>query len=103
MNASFESALSFVLTGLWRATWQATLLAGAVLIIQRLLRNRLGGRGRFALWTVVVVRLLLPVLPQSRWSVFNVTQLAHPAKVSPVVVDQRPQAEFLSRRSNARR
>src|SRR6476619_5708313 len=85
MNAAIESALSFVLTGLWRATWQATLLAVLVMILQRVLGKRLGGRGRFALWAVVVVRLLLPVLPESRWSVFNLARLRAPETSNAVV------------------
>ena len=74
MNTAIESGLSFVLNGLWRASWQASLLALVVLVAQRLLGARLGGRGRFALWAVVVVRLLLPVLPESRFSVFNLAK-----------------------------
>src|SRR5438045_216013 len=92
MNASFESALSFLLTGLWRATWQATLLACVVLIVQRVLERRLGGRGRFALWAVVVVRLLLPVLPESRFSVFNLSRA--PASAPKVVSVDRVEDEI---------
>ena len=87
MNATIESALSFVLTGLWRATWQATLLALVVLLIQRVLGKRLGGHGGFALWAVVVVRLLLPVLPESRWSVFNLARSRGSETSSTVVVE----------------
>jgi bla regulator protein BlaR1 len=85
MNA-LESTLSFVLNGLWRASWQATLLAMVVLVIQKLLGKRLGGRGRFALWAVVVVRLLLPVLPESRFSVFNLAK----SKTQPAAVTVAP-------------
>lgn len=71
MNHPIESALAFVLDGLWRATWQASVLAMVVLLVQRTLHRRLDGRARFALWSIVLLRLLLPVLPESRWSIFN--------------------------------
>src|SRR3954463_3587356 len=71
MNPTFDSAVTFVMTGLWQATWQASALALVVLIIQKLLGSRLGGRGRFALWAVVLIRLLLPVMPESRFSIYN--------------------------------
>src|SRR6478609_1762910 len=85
MNASFESALSFVLNGLWRASWQASVLAIVVLVIQKMLGRRLGGRGRFALWAVVLVRLLLPVMPESRFSVFNLAKTRATEVPKPVV------------------
>ena len=44
-----DSHLSFVINGLWRASWQASMLAAVVLIVQWALGNRLGGRGRGAL------------------------------------------------------
>ena len=74
MISELDSILSFILTGLWQATWQASALAVVVLSIQWMLGKRLGGRGRFALWAVVVVRLLLPALPESRFSVFNLAK-----------------------------
>ncbi|MGE4180397.1 MAG: M56 family metallopeptidase [Limisphaerales bacterium] len=50
-----------------------TSLHGALLIlivwgIQRVLRQRLGPAWTFALWGLVLVRLSLPSLPESRWS-----------------------------------
>ncbi len=74
MIQHLESHLSFIVNGLWRASWQASVLAGIVLIVQAILGKRLGGRGRFALWAIVLLRLLLPVLPESRFSLFNLAQ-----------------------------
>ena len=75
MNAAFNSIWdllhSAILPGLWRASWQASILALIVLAIQTLLHNRIGGRGRYALWALVLIRLLLPGLPESRLSLFN--------------------------------
>lgn len=87
MNASLESALSFVLNGLWRASWQASILAIVVLILQKILGKRLGGRGRFALWAIVLMRLLIPVLPESRFSVFNLMHRSKQPVAAPVAVE----------------
>src|SRR4051794_21318727 len=86
MNAILNPLMSFVLTGLWQATWQASALALVVLIIQKTLGKRLGGRGRFALWAIVLVRLLLPAMPQSRFSVFNLVREKKTTAVVPQVV-----------------
>lgn len=88
----------WLLNGLLRATWQASVLAAVVLLIQFALGRRLGGRGRHMLWSVVVLRLLLPWLPPSPLSVFN---LANPVQVAlpiasspevPVIRDIQPAA-----------
>src|SRR5689334_2829546 len=93
MNASLESALSFVLNGLWRASWQASLLAIVVLLVQKVLGRRLGGRGRFALWAIVLIRLLVPVLPESRFSAFNLFhKTSHPVLTN--VVGGEPEHEI---------
>jgi beta-lactamase regulating signal transducer with metallopeptidase domain/Tol biopolymer transport system component len=69
------------LTGvLLRVSLQASLLIALVLFLQRLLGKRLAPRVRYALWLLVVVRLLLPVSLESGVSVFNFT-MAAPAEV----------------------
>jgi beta-lactamase regulating signal transducer with metallopeptidase domain len=52
-----------------RASWQASLLILVVLLLQKVLR--LPPRWRFALWYLVIARLLLPAVPTSSWSMFN--------------------------------
>jgi len=52
------------------ATWQGSLLAVCVLALQWALRKRLPARWSYGLWGLVVVRLLLPVLPQSPTSMY---------------------------------
>ena len=59
------------LSWLWRASWQASVLALLVLMVQGLLRSRLSPGWRFALWWLVLARLILPVAPSSAWSVYN--------------------------------
>jgi|GEM_PF-2504926 len=51
------------------ASLRASLLTLAVLLIQTALRQHLSARMRYALWLPVLVVLLMPVLPQSRWSI----------------------------------
>lgn len=58
---------------LWllKSSLQAALLVGVVLLIQWLGRRRLSARWRHALWWLVVLRLLIPVVPESGFSLFN--------------------------------
>jgi beta-lactamase regulating signal transducer with metallopeptidase domain/uncharacterized GH25 family protein len=55
---------------------QAGALVLLVLAVQWLFRRRLAGRWRFALWWIVLARLLLPFNPQSVVSLFNIIQPA---------------------------
>lgn len=59
----------------------ATTLKGSVVIVlvalaQLAIGRRVQARWRHALWLLVVVRLLLPVAPPSRWSLFNLLPVA---------------------------
>src|SRR2546421_5600869 len=67
--------MNFSLTGvgewLLRASWQAGVLAILILVIQWLAGSRLSARWRYNLWMLVVLRLVLPVLPATHWSVHN--------------------------------
>lgn len=65
---------------IWRASWQATVLAVGVALLLRCCGERLAPRWRFLLWTVVLVRLLCVVTPGSPWSIFNVTQMQSAAE-----------------------
>ena len=58
----------------WRASWQASALAVAVLAAVALLRGRLSPAWRYGLWSLVLVRLLLPLAPQARWSVYTLVE-----------------------------
>jgi beta-lactamase regulating signal transducer with metallopeptidase domain len=64
---------------LWEASWQATLLAAVVLVVQWILRRQLSARWRDALWLLVLARLLLPTLPHTRFSAYNWLPWNHPA------------------------
>ena len=56
---------------LLRATLQAAVLVCMIVLIQLLLRDRLGARLRYCLWLLLLIRLVLPWAPESRLSVFN--------------------------------
>ena len=77
-------------TGLAVASLEASALIVIVLLIQRLLRPALGSAWSFALWFLVLLRLSLPTLPVSSWTLPRPieslrTQLwALPATLSPV-------------------
>ena len=73
------SDLTFHWSGLqeWllRASWQAAVLAGLVLLAQRVLGVRLTPAWRYRLWLLVVVRLVLPFQAPSVGSVHNLARL----------------------------
>ena len=56
---------------LWTITWQSAILAAAVGIIVALFGRWIQPRWRYLLWSVVLLRLLLPVLPPSPWGVWD--------------------------------
>ncbi len=71
----------------WEMSWQAALVAVVVLGILSVSGRKLPPGWRHALWLVVLVRLLLPVLPASPVSLFQWTALPRtipqPASVAP--------------------
>ncbi|MGE5608769.1 MAG: M56 family metallopeptidase, partial [Bacillota bacterium] len=56
---------------LLRSSWQAAVLAVLVLLAQWALKSHLSPRWRHNLWLIVLLRLLLPALPPSPLSIFN--------------------------------
>ncbi len=56
------------------ASWQASALAVAVLAAVTLWRGRLSPAWRYLLWSLVLVRLLLPLAPPARWSPYNLAE-----------------------------
>ncbi|MHC4398688.1 MAG: M56 family metallopeptidase [Planctomycetota bacterium] len=58
------------------ASWQAAVIAGIVLLVCLVLRDRMSARWRCALWLVVLARLLMPTVPESRLSLFNLAAAA---------------------------
>jgi beta-lactamase regulating signal transducer with metallopeptidase domain len=71
----------------WRATWQASVLAALVVAVQLIVGRRLSARWRHAMWMLVLVRLALPVIPSSPLSMFNLAPKQAPVVVAPVTMD----------------
>lgn len=69
MSGLFQA--SAVLQWVWRATWEASLLCLLVWAIQTSLRRQLPAQWSFALWWLVIVRLLIPASVPAPWSAFN--------------------------------
>lgn len=74
----FQSALRSldgIIQWTWTTSWQASVLVLMVWAMQQIGRGRLAPRWQYALWMLVVARLLMPWTPASPWSVFNVQRL----------------------------
>lgn len=67
LNMQFQPFFEWLL----RTTWQASLLIFMILLIQIVLRGRLGIRWHYCLWLLLLVRMAMPWTPQSRVSLFN--------------------------------
>lgn len=90
------NTLTQIFDWLLAASLRASLLTLATLLIQAAFRRHLTARMRYALWLPVLVVLLMPVLPQSRWSIEHVFQAppqaapSIPAAVLPMRVEPAP-------------
>ncbi|MEQ1748248.1 MAG: M56 family metallopeptidase [Prosthecobacter sp.] len=87
------NTLELIFEWLLQASFRASLLTVAVLLIQRMLRRYLSVRWQYALWLPLLIVLLMPVLPESRWSVASVFTFDVPAINLPpvsVVADAMP-------------
>ncbi|MGH7601527.1 MAG: M56 family metallopeptidase, partial [bacterium] len=56
---------------LLQTSWQASILAALILVLQRVFRKSLPPAWSFGLWLILIVKLLLPVSPSSQFSLFN--------------------------------
>ena len=105
MNAAeFLQALADAGAAVWRASWQASVLAALVFAVQLTFGRRMPARWRHTMWLLVLVRLALPVVPSSPLSVFNLAPQARPATpVAPApdaFVAPTPVAEHSNVRTN---
>ncbi len=70
---------------IWEISWQASLIVLAVLAVQSTLGRWLNPRWKSALWLLVLIRLLLPVLPETPWSAHQLVPTPVPVEVSSVI------------------
>lgn len=76
----------------WEASWQASVIALLVMAVQLAFARWLAPRWRVAMWSVVFIRLLLPVSPSSDWSIFNLMPRS-PVIVESVIFIERPDSQ----------
>ena len=66
------NTLDLLFDWLLQVSFRASALALCVLLVQSMLQRHLSPRWRYALWLPVLIVLLMPVLPESRWSADSV-------------------------------
>src|SRR5436190_16380495 len=69
--AAMQASLDAVVDWMLRASWQAGMLAMIVLALTWMLRRWISPSARYALLLLVAARLVMPAMPQSALSVFN--------------------------------
>jgi len=84
MSVFFLHNLEAIFSWILAASWQASVLALLVLAFQFALGPRLNPRWRYALWLLVLVRLVLPALPESALSLFQFAPPAPASLIDPV-------------------
>ena len=57
---------------LWRCSWQAGITVILILACRYLFRRWISPAWKTALWWLVLLRLAIPVIPASNWSLYNV-------------------------------
>jgi beta-lactamase regulating signal transducer with metallopeptidase domain len=84
------NSLTALFDWLLTASFRASVLVLVVLAIQWAFRRQLAARARYALWLPVLIVLLTPVLPQSRWSIENVFKTDEKPVSMPLIVQTAP-------------
>ncbi|PHD42563.1 methicillin resistance protein [Bacillus toyonensis] len=72
INVLIQTYLSTFFDWLLETTIMASILVGFILCIKVLLRNQLTARWHYALWLILIVRLLLPWSPDSSYSLYSI-------------------------------
>jgi len=73
---------------LLRTTVQASLLICLILLLQVVLRGKLGPRWCHALWLLLLIRMAMPWAPQSRASIFNLIPPSIPQRQTEYAQDE---------------
>lgn len=72
MDMLIHTYLSTLFDWLLETTIMASVLVGFILCVKVLLRNQLTARWHYALWLILIVRLLLPWSPDSSYSLYSI-------------------------------
>jgi beta-lactamase regulating signal transducer with metallopeptidase domain/Tol biopolymer transport system component len=81
---------------LLRTTVQASLLICLILLLQVVLRGKLGPRWCHALWLLLLIRMAMPWAPQSRASIFNLIPRSIPQRQTEYAQDEIAEDAFKS-------
>lgn len=80
MSPFLTQSPEVIVDWLIRTSWQVAALVGLVLVAQVAFRRWLTPAWRHALWMLIVLRLLMPIVPASAFSLFNLAdKLMSPA------------------------
>lgn len=63
--------LELVFQWIVKSSLMASILAIAILLIRYALRNKLGAKWQYAIWLLLIIRLLIPYDIQSPWSIYS--------------------------------
>src|SRR5829696_6514566 len=88
LSSVLAAAEPVVAAWLVRTSWQAVVLIALVAAVQLTFGRWLSPRWKYALWTLVFVRLLMPVLPASPTSIFNARVPQAPVKMTVARAEQ---------------
>src|SRR5438105_4072172 len=73
----FHSLLPTTFAWVWETSLATVVLIGVVLLVQFAFQKFLPPRWRYTLWLLVVLRMLMPAVPASRSSIFNLGGALH--------------------------
>ena len=76
---------------LWRITVGSWITAGAIISLRLLFRKHLSAKSKYLLWLLLLVRLMLPVLPESPLSVMNLANTSAPVTAATPISRQSAQ------------
>ena len=64
--------MNLLMMELWTRSWQTAVVALIVIAVRAVMGHRLSPVWRCGLWGIVLLRLLMPALPHSAFSVFAI-------------------------------
>lgn len=76
---------------LWHITVGSWITAGAIILLRLLFRKHLSAKSKYLLWLLLLVRLMLPVLPESPLSVMNLANTSAPVTAAAPISRQSAQ------------
>jgi len=75
--------LELVFNGVIKSSMMASILAVLILLVKYALTNKLDARWQYAIWMVLIIRLLIPYDIQSPWSIYSL--IPNNSVISPII------------------